>query len=132
MKEEKIPPDLHKALIANGVAYKIWKDLTPIARNDFTTWIEGAKQKETRVRRIEKTSSMLLSGKRRPCCYAVVPMNLYKELSATPKAKAVWKDLTPFERRDFVAWIDKAKDKESRGLRIIEACMKLAAGKKRP
>ena len=31
---------------------------------------------------------MLVSGKRRPCCYAIVPMNLYKALAANPKAKA--------------------------------------------
>jgi uncharacterized protein YdeI (YjbR/CyaY-like superfamily) len=129
--ETKVPSDLRKALAVSPSAEALWKDVTPIARRDFITWIEGAKQPATRARRIEVTRSKLLSGDRRPCCYAVVPMNLYKALAGTPKAKAQWKELTPMERRDFVAWVEAADDKEKRGMRVEKVCLLLAAGKRR-
>lgn len=129
---EKVPADLRKALAAAPSAEALWKGLTPIARRDFITWIESAKQPETRKRRVERTPDMLASGKRRPCCYAIVPMNLYKALAGTPKAKAQWSDLTPSERRDFVSWIDEVKESEARGVRIAKACVLLASGKRHP
>ncbi len=129
--EPKIPTDLRKAIAAPAIEAK-WKDLTPIARRDFVSWIESAKQEETRKRRIERVPAMLASGKRRPCCYAIVPMNLYKALGANPKAKAVWSSLTPDERRDFVGWIDEPEQSAMRGLRIEKTCSMLATGKRHP
>src|SRR5213080_1467689 len=101
--EPRVPTDLHKALAATPVAKAQWRDLTPIARRDFISWIDSAKQPETHKRRIEKACSMLAAGKRRPCCYSIVSFNLYKALNATPKAKTQWSGLTPIERRDFIA-----------------------------
>jgi uncharacterized protein YdeI (YjbR/CyaY-like superfamily) len=129
--ETKVPADLRKALSTNPKIEALWKDLTPIARRDFITWIESAKKEETRKRRVEVTLSKLLSGQRRPCCYAVVPMNLYKALGESPKAKAVWKDLTPSERRDFVSFVDEAKDSEDRKLKVVKVIGVLASGKRR-
>ncbi len=131
-RELKVPSDLRKVLTSTSKVEELWKDLTPIARRDFITWIEGAKQPETRARRIEVTRSKLIKGDRRPCCYAVVPMNLYKALGTNPKAKATWKDLSPTERRDFVAYIEEAKNPAMKGVLIEEICAKLSAGKRRP
>ncbi len=130
--EPKAPADLRNVLAANSKAKEKWESLTPIARRDFISWIESAKQAETRTRRIQSLPSRLLSGKRRPCCYALVPMNLYKNLSALPKAKVTWSTLTPNERRDFVSWIDEAKGTEARGLQIMKACQMLVKGKRHP
>jgi uncharacterized protein YdeI (YjbR/CyaY-like superfamily) len=127
---EKVPTDLRKALAARPNALAQWKDLTPIARRDFITWIESAKQLETRTRRIEVACSKLVSGKRRPCCYAIVPMNLYKALALIPKAKARWKDLSSDERRDFNDWINAGKDSEMRVQRVNKVCATLSAGKR--
>ena len=129
---EKVPADLKKALSASSKVMDSWKALTPIAQRDFTTWVESAKQAETRARRVGRVPEMLAGGKRRPCCYAVVPMNLYKALAGTPKAKTQWKLLTPTERRDFVAWVESAKAGDARGERIAKTCSMLAAGKRRP
>ncbi len=131
MKEEKIkvPIDLNKALASTNKVRELWENLTPIARRDFITWIKGAKQPETRARRIEITRSKLLSGKRRPCCYAVVPMNLYKALGENPKAKATWKGLSPVARRDLVAWVDTSTDSSSRKQLTEKAIVMLAHGK---
>jgi uncharacterized protein YdeI (YjbR/CyaY-like superfamily) len=128
----RVPTDLHKALAATPKAKAQWSDLTPIARRDFISWIDSAKQPETRRRRIEKACSMLVAGKRRPCCYSIVSFNLYTALAATSKAKAQWSDLTPIERRDLISWMDSAKQPEAHRRRIEKACSMLAAGKRRP
>src|SRR5436189_6407692 len=116
--EARVPTDLRKALAAAPKAKAQWKDLTPIARRDFISWIDSAKQPETRRRRIEKACSMLAAGKRRPCCYSIVSFNLYTALAATPMAKAQWSDLTPNECRDFTSWMDTAKKPETPKHRI--------------
>jgi len=129
--ELNLPSDLRKVLAASERAKAQWEDLTPIARRDFVSWIESAKQPETRKRRVESVPSRLASGKRRPCCYAVVPMNLYTALNTYPKAKKQWKQLSPDERRDFIDWISSERDSEVRARRVKESCNKLAAGKRR-
>jgi uncharacterized protein YdeI (YjbR/CyaY-like superfamily) len=130
--EPKVPTDLRKALAVAPKAKAQWQDLTPIARRDFISWIESAKQPETRKRRIERACSMLAEGKRRPCCYTIVSFNLFTALKAAPKAKAQWSDLTPIERRDFISWMDSAKQPVKHKRRVEEACVMLAAGKRRP
>ena len=65
----KLPADLRKALIANKDGLKAWNDITPLARNEWICWVEGAKLIETRKRRVERTHTELLEGKRRPCCW---------------------------------------------------------------
>ena len=65
----ELPTDLRKALIANDVALDAWKDITPLARNEFICWVEDAKQATTRERRIRRTQEELEEGKRRPCCW---------------------------------------------------------------
>ena len=62
-----------------------------------------------------------------------VPADLRKALaSAPPKARAVWSDITPAARRDFIHWITSGKRAETRALRIDKACDMLAKGKRRP
>jgi uncharacterized protein YdeI (YjbR/CyaY-like superfamily) len=57
-------------------------------------------------------------------------MNLYTALKAHSKAKEQWKQLSPDERRDFIGWINAAKDSDARARRVEESCKKLAAGKR--
>src|SRR5882672_7190485 len=128
--EPRVPTDLRKALAAAPKAKAQWTDLTPIVRRDFISWIDSAKQAETRRRRIEKACSMLAAGKRRPCCYSIVSLDLHLALKATPLAKAQWSDLTPIERRDFISWMDSAKEPAAHRRRIEKACARLAAGKR--
>ena len=65
----ELPVDLRKALIANATALDAWKDITPLARNEFICWVEDAKQEITRERRIRRTQEELEEGQRRPCCW---------------------------------------------------------------
>ena len=129
--EPKIPFEMRKVVSAPGTRV-LWKDLTPLARRDFVMWVESAKQPETRTRRIESIPSRLTSGKRRPCCFAIVPMDLYKALGPNAKAKATWKDLSPDKRRDFASWIGSAKTPAEHERRTEKAIRMLAAGKRHP
>jgi uncharacterized protein YdeI (YjbR/CyaY-like superfamily) len=65
----ELPADLQKALIANATALDAWKEITPLARNEFICWVEDAKQEKTRIRRIRRTQEELEEGQRRPCCW---------------------------------------------------------------
>ena len=60
-----------------------------------------------------------------------VPADLRKALAAAPKARALWSDITPVARRDWILWITSAKQVETRARRIKNASSMLAAGKKR-
>ena len=60
-----------------------------------------------------------------------VPADLRKALAAAPKAQALWSDITPIARRDWIHWITSAKRAETRARRIDSACEMLAAGKRR-
>jgi hypothetical protein len=61
-----------------------------------------------------------------------VPADLRKALAlAVPKARALWSDITPNARRDWIHWITSAKQSETRTRRIKNACSMLAAGKRR-
>ena len=61
-----------------------------------------------------------------------VPADLQKALAAAaPKARALWSDITPIARRDWIHWIISAKQAETRARRISSACDMLASGKRR-
>ncbi len=126
------PAELTAVLKSNPKAKKLWDSLTPIARRDFVSWIDDAKQDKTRQSRVERVPSMLEAGKRRPCCYALVPMSLYKALGKMPKAKATWSKLSPDEKRDYISWANAEKDKAKHAQRVVQICDMLAAGKLHP
>ena len=69
----KLPADLHKIITSKPAVLVMWEDITPLARNEWICWIESAKKPETRNRRIRIMSENLVSGKRRPCCWAGCP-----------------------------------------------------------
>jgi len=60
-----------------------------------------------------------------------VPADLRKALATVPKARALWSDITPIARRDWIQWITSAKRPETRARRVDNACSMLAAGKRR-
>ena len=62
-----------------------------------------------------------------------LPADLRKALAlAAPKTRAVWSDITPVARRDWIHWITSAKQAETRARRIKNSCSMLASGKRRP
>jgi uncharacterized protein YdeI (YjbR/CyaY-like superfamily) len=64
-----LPADLRRALIESTLALAAWRDITPLARNEFICWVEDAKKQATRDRRIRRTKEELEEGMRRPCCW---------------------------------------------------------------
>jgi uncharacterized protein YdeI (YjbR/CyaY-like superfamily) len=77
-----LPEDLQHALSANPIALEAWKDITPLARNEFICWVEDAKQATTRARRIRRTQEELEEGQRRPCCW---PGCSHRERTGRPR-----------------------------------------------
>lgn len=128
---EEISPDIRNMLAADPDAAATWDGLTSLARRDFISWIDSAKKSETRARRIESIPSRLASGKRRPCCFAVVPLDFHTALNQSASAKAQWQGLTSDEKRDFTDWVGSAS-KEEREHRTCTSISRIAAGKKGP
>ncbi len=60
-----------------------------------------------------------------------LPADLRKALAAAPQARALWSDITPVARRDWIQWITSAKQTETRARRVENACDMLTKGKRR-
>lgn len=45
---------------------------------------------------------------------------------------ALWENLTPLGRNEFISWVDDAKQPKTRQRRIERTCEELLEGKKRP
>lgn len=69
----KVPADVQKVLVSNPDVLERWKNLTPLARNEWICWITIVKKQETRKEHIERLCGDLLKGKRRPCCWPGCP-----------------------------------------------------------
>jgi uncharacterized protein YdeI (YjbR/CyaY-like superfamily) len=69
----KLPADLRKAIGSESTTLAAWKDLTPLARNEWICWVTSPKQDATRIKRIQRAVEDLQAGKRRPCCWPGCP-----------------------------------------------------------
>lgn len=81
----KMPSDFRRSLNASSEIKEAWNNITEIAKNEFICWIEDAKQKETREKRIKRACEDLMNGKRRPCCWSGCIHRKDKPLSPTQK-----------------------------------------------
>lgn len=61
-----------------------------------------------------------------------VPEDLKKALSSSPKAHALWNDITPMSRWDWIRWVRAVKTPETRQKHIVVALDKLNKGMRRP
>ncbi len=61
-----------------------------------------------------------------------VPEDLQKALATSPRADALWKDITPMARWDWIRWIRAVKTLETRQKHIEVAMSKLNKGMRRP
>ncbi len=68
-----MPVDLRKAIASVTKAQAAWKEITPLARNEWICWVTSAKKAETRQKRIQRACEDLSKGKRRPCCWPGCP-----------------------------------------------------------
>jgi uncharacterized protein YdeI (YjbR/CyaY-like superfamily) len=68
-----LPLDFAEALQRDPGVVAAWKDITPLARNEFICWVQSPVKPETRRKRIDWGCSSLKEGKRRPCCWPGCP-----------------------------------------------------------
>lgn len=68
-----LPDDLRKALASSPEALAEWEDITPLARNEWICWTVSVKRAETRADHVRRVTEELVTGKRRPCCWAGCP-----------------------------------------------------------
>lgn len=61
-----------------------------------------------------------------------VPADLEAALAADSQAHALWMDITPMARWDWIRWIRATSQQETRKRRIEVACSKLKNGERRP
>jgi hypothetical protein len=61
-----------------------------------------------------------------------MPADLRKALLADPKVLALWEDITPLARNEFICWVENAKHFETRQRRIQRTGEELLEGKRRP
>ncbi len=61
-----------------------------------------------------------------------LPTDFRKAINSKPKALAVWQDITPLARSEWICWVTSGKKVETRGIRIEKALSKLGGGMRRP
>ena len=61
-----------------------------------------------------------------------VPQDLERALAASPEAAALWGNLTPAARWDWIRWLGATRSPQTRRRRVAVAVDKLTVGKRRP
>jgi uncharacterized protein YdeI (YjbR/CyaY-like superfamily) len=61
-----------------------------------------------------------------------LPTDLQKALISAPAALAVWEDITPLSRNEWICWVTSGKKAETRDIRIEKALSKMTDGMRRP
>ncbi len=61
-----------------------------------------------------------------------MPDDLQNAIVSTPVARAVWEDITPLARNEWICWVTSGKKVETRNIRIEKALSKLKSGMRRP
>ena len=61
-----------------------------------------------------------------------MPADWRKAIIAAPNAEAVWEDITPLARNEWICWVTSGKKAETRDIRIKKGISKLSGGMRRP
>lgn len=61
-----------------------------------------------------------------------LPNDLRTALSEDAKVLALWEDITPLARNEFICWVEDAKQDKTRQRRVRRSCEELLEGKRRP
>jgi len=61
-----------------------------------------------------------------------MPADLRRALISTSKAQAVWNEITPLAKNEWICWITSGKKSGTRDIRIKKALSKLSGGMRRP
>jgi uncharacterized protein YdeI (YjbR/CyaY-like superfamily) len=61
-----------------------------------------------------------------------LPTDLRNAINSIPKVKALWEDITPLARNEWICWVTSGAKAETRNIRIEKAISKLKGGMRRP
>ncbi len=61
-----------------------------------------------------------------------LPQDVKAAIYGDTKARALWEDITPLAKNEWICWITSGKKKETRGIRIAKALSKMRGGMRRP
>ena len=61
-----------------------------------------------------------------------MPEDLRQVIISKPAVRALWEDITPLARNEWICWVTSGKKEETRGIRIEKALSKLRGGMRRP
>jgi uncharacterized protein YdeI (YjbR/CyaY-like superfamily) len=61
-----------------------------------------------------------------------LPDDFRKAILATPKVAALWQDITPLARNEWICWVTSGAKAETRGIRIQKGISKMKGGMRRP
>ncbi|HEY6021837.1 MAG TPA: YdeI/OmpD-associated family protein [Candidatus Paceibacterota bacterium] len=61
-----------------------------------------------------------------------MPADLQQAIVAVPKVHALWDDITPLARNEWICWVTSGKLAETRATRIKKAISKMRGGMRRP
>lgn len=61
-----------------------------------------------------------------------LPTDLREALISDPKILALWEDITPLARNEWICWVTSAKQAKTRSRRISVGQSKLKGGMRRP
>ncbi len=61
-----------------------------------------------------------------------LPEDLRRALRFDPKALAIWEDLTPLARNEWICWVMSVKKSETRREHVERVCSELRDGMRRP
>ncbi len=59
-----------------------------------------------------------------------VPADLAQALASDPQVRAIWLDITPLSRWDWIRWIGSTRNRDTRMIRIEKTLSKLRSGKR--
>lgn len=61
-----------------------------------------------------------------------LPADLRKAVAGDTRARAIWEDITPLARNEWICWVTSAKQDETRKRRIRVGLDKMHKGMRRP
>ena len=61
-----------------------------------------------------------------------LPKDFQKAIASSPATRALWQDITPLARNEWICWVTSGKKAETRDIRIAKALSKMRGGMRRP
>jgi uncharacterized protein YdeI (YjbR/CyaY-like superfamily) len=61
-----------------------------------------------------------------------LPADFREAILANRSVAALWEDITPLARNEWICWVTSGKKAETRGIRIHKAISKMKGGMRRP